>query len=84
MRQSLGVLDPWMWARESRNRRGVRGQLLESTRWIEGYERVAELAASMHDTRLAYVADREADLVAMMRRARELGTSGDWAGACQA
>ena len=51
---------------------------MESTRWIEGYERLAEMAEQMPQTRLVYLADREADMVAMMRRARELGTPADW------
>lgn len=50
----------------------------ESTRWIEGYERVAELAAQLPGTRLVYVADREADITALMQRAAELGTQADW------
>ena len=50
----------------------------ESTRWVEGYERVAEMAADMPGTRLVYLADREADMVEMMRRAHELGTPADW------
>ena len=77
-REPLGVLDAWMWAREMRDADGVRHGQKESARWIEGYERVAEMAANMPDTRLVYVADREADLVAMMRRARELDTPVDW------
>ena len=77
-REPLGVLDAWMWAREMRDADGVRHGQKESLRWIEGYERVAEMAASMAGTRLVYVADREADLVAMMRRARELNTPADW------
>jgi hypothetical protein len=32
----------------------------------------------MPQMRLVYLADREADMVAMMRRARELGTPADW------
>lgn len=32
----------------------------------------------MPETRLVYVADREADIVALMRRARDLGTPADW------
>lgn len=67
-----------MWAREKRDAGGVRPGQKESTRWIEGYERVAEMAAEMQDTRLVYLANREADLVALMRRARELGTPADW------
>lgn len=77
-REPLGVLDAWMWAREPKDADGQRGGLLESTRWIEGYTRVAELAGSLPDTRLVYVADREGDIVALMAKARELGQPADW------
>jgi hypothetical protein len=77
-REPLGVLDAWMWAREQRNADGVRPGQLESTRWTEGYERIAEMAAAMPGTRLVYMADREGDLMALMRRARDLGTPADW------
>jgi hypothetical protein len=60
-REPLGVLDAWMWAREKRGADGVRPGLIESKRWVEGYQRVAEMAAAMPGTRLVYVADREAD-----------------------
>jgi hypothetical protein len=52
--------------------------ILESTRWIEGYERVAEAAATMPGTRLVYVADREADILGLMQRAHALETPADW------
>ena len=74
----LGVLDAWMWAREAKDKQGKRGGLKESLRWIEGYERIAETAPSLPDTRLVYVADREADMIALMMRAQELGTPADW------
>lgn len=77
-REPLGVLDAWMWARQERDEAGVRHGLKESTRWIEGYERVAEMAETMPATRLVYVADREADLMALMQRAQQLGTPADW------
>jgi hypothetical protein len=77
-REPLGVLDAWMWARESKDAQGRRAGPLESTRWIEGYERVAELAQAMPETRLVYVADREADIVALMARANDLGHPADW------
>lgn len=77
-REPLGVLDAWMWAREPMGADGLRPGQKESTRWIEGYERVAEMAADLPGTRLVYVADREADMVEMMRRADELGTPADW------
>jgi len=77
-REPLGVLDAWMWARELKDANGERGGLKESIRWTEGYERVAELAAELPDTRLVYVADREADIMALMARARDLGCPADW------
>ncbi|NYH20784.1 hypothetical protein GGD40_000270 [Paraburkholderia bryophila] len=67
-----------MWARERKGADGVRGGEKESTRWIEGYERVAEQAADLPGTRLVYVADRESDIIALMRRAHDLGCPADW------
>jgi hypothetical protein len=52
--------------------------MVGARRLREGYERIAEMAAQMPKTRLVYLADREADMVAMMRRAREQGTPADW------
>lgn len=77
-REPLGIIDAWMWAREPKGADGIRPGVSESTRWIEGYERVAETAAKMPQTRLVYVADREADIVGLMQRAQELGTPADW------
>ncbi len=77
-REPLGVLDAWMWAREPKDAEGPRGGVLESTRWVEGYERMAELASELPQTRLVYVADREADIVALMAKARDLGQPADW------
>ena len=77
-RLPLGVLDAWVWAREPKDKQGKRGGLKESLRWIEGYERIAETAPSLPDTRLVYVADREADMIALMVRAQQLGTPADW------
>jgi hypothetical protein len=77
-REPLGVLDAWMWAREPKDGRGKREGIKESTRWIEGYTRLAELSESLPDTRLVYVADRESDIVELMRSARDLGEPLDW------
>ena len=77
-REALGVLDAWMWARSKKDATGKRHDLKESQRWIEGYERVAEMAAEFPATRLVYLADREADLMPLMRRAQELGEPADW------
>jgi len=77
-REPLGILDAWMWAREKKDKFGKRGDPKESLRWIEGYERIAEMAANLPATRLGYVADREADLMPLMLRTQELGTPADW------
>ena len=77
-REPLGVTDAWMWAREAKDANGQRPGILESQRWIEGYERIAETALGMPDTRLVYVADREADILELMQRAHALNTPADW------
>lgn len=77
-REPLGILDVWMWARELRDANGQRGGPKESLRWIEGYERLAELAPRLPATRLVYVADREADMLPLMVRARQLDCPADW------
>lgn len=77
-REPLGVLDAWMWARGPKGEDGSRGGIVESTRWLDGYERVAEQAANLPGTRLVYVADREADILALLVRARDLGNPADW------
>ncbi len=82
-RVPLGVLDAWMWAREAKQSDGTRAGLLESTRWVEGYERLAELAAELPGTRLVCVGDRESDLLALLVRARDLGHAADYLLRCQ-
>ncbi|CAN7188484.1 IS4 family transposase [Pseudoduganella sp. LjRoot289] len=77
-REALGVLDAWMWARTKKDDSGKRGGPKESLRWVEGYDRIAEMAADFPHTRLVYLADREADLMPLMRRAQELGAPADW------
>ena len=67
-----------MWAREPKDANGQRPGKKESTRWVEGYERVAELAGELPDTRRVYVADRESDMIELMARAGELGQPADW------
>lgn len=72
-REPLGVLDAWMWAREPKDKDGKRGGPCESTRWIESYERLAERAPDLPQTRLVQVGDRESDILALMQRAQALG-----------
>ena len=77
-REPLGVLDAWMWGREHIDKDGNRPGIKESVRWVEGYERLAEMASELSGTRLVYLADREADIMELMRRAGALGTPVDW------
>ena len=77
-REPLGVLDAWMWARKPRQPDGTRVDIPESLRWIEGCERLAEMAPALGPTRLVYVADREADIMALMVKARDSATPVDW------
>lgn len=82
-REPLGVLDAWMWARERKDRQGKRGGITESQRWIEGYERVAERAQALPEVRQVYVADREADILALLLKARDLDDAADYLIRCQ-
>ena len=70
---TLGVLDAWLWARKPKDQPDVK----ESTRWIEGYEIVADLAETVPATRLVYVADREGDLRALFDAATRRGPLAD-------
>jgi len=82
-RLCLGLLDVYSWAREP----GSLGQgkdptrpleEKESVRWVDGYEQVNELAESLPDTRLAYVADREADIYDLFVEAPCPESAADW------
>jgi hypothetical protein len=78
-REPLGVLDAWMWSRELKDpKTGKRPGQRESLRWVEGYARIAEQAAALPESRLIYVADREGDIVELMRLARDLDHPADW------
>lgn len=114
-RESLGIYDCWMWARDIRpqitatepaskaakaSKKAGRSStaampalsdreastveiesptLRESARWVEGYERVADMAERLGDeTRVVYVADREGDILALMKVAKARNHSADW------
>jgi hypothetical protein len=76
-RLPLGVLDAWMWARELKDAEGERAGICESSRWIEGYERVAEQALAFPQTKFVYMGDRESDMLALMRKAYSLNFAAD-------
>ena len=82
-REPLDVMDAWMWARQPKAADGKRHDIKESQRWIEGYERVAERAREQPETRQVYVADREADIMTLLVRARDLDHAADYLICCQ-
>lgn len=82
-RVPLGVLDAWMWAREPKHSDGTRSGVCESTRWVEGYERLVETAAELPHTKLVCVGDRESDMMALLVRAQQLGHAVDYLLRCQ-
>lgn len=71
---ALGVIDAWIWARQPQGQPDVK----ESTRWMEGYTIVADLAERTPATRFVYVADREGDLRALMDAAARRAHAADW------
>ena len=81
-RVSLGVWDAWLWARETgyhgcaKERRHWPIEAKESMRWIEGYERVNELALEEPGTQLIYIADRESDIYELFEAAERAGQHG--------
>lgn len=80
----LGVLDSHQWVRDpadhgGKNRKHRLARPLEqkeSLRWVEGFQKVAELQAQVGQTRLVYVADRDSDLFELFETA-ETGRA-DW------
>lgn len=82
-REPLGVINAWMWAREFKDGDEPRGGLVESRRWIESYEIIAEQARKLPDTRHIFVGDRESDMLALMVRAKELNHAADYLVRCQ-
>jgi len=78
-REPLGLIDSWNWSRQFRGNGGKRpADVIESRRWVDGYDRIAESAAAMPNTRCVSVGDRESDLMPLMKRAAQLGHPADW------
>jgi hypothetical protein len=82
-RLPLGVLHIHRWAREP----GSLGQKKdperpleekESVRWVDGYQRVNELAEQLSNTALTYIADREGDIYDLFVEAPCPELAADW------
>lgn len=77
-RLPLGITDSWMWSRGlSKAADQANPSVKESCRWIEGYERVAEMAERCPQQRLIYVGDRESDFYDLLKRAQQLDYPAD-------
>jgi len=78
-RLPLGISDVWQWARGTSKKEDHKKCLIkESQRWVEGYERVAEMAARCPEQRLVYVTDREGDMLDLLKKAQKLSCPADW------
>ena len=82
-REPLGVTNAWTWAREFKKGDTPRGGILESVRWVESYERIAEQARALPGTRHICVGGRESDILALLLKARELEYAADYVVRCQ-
>ena len=82
-REPLGVINAWTWAREPKPGAAPRGGVLESVRWVESYERIAEQARAMPATRHVCIGDRESDLLALLLKARDMDHVADYLVRCQ-
>lgn len=77
-REPLGVTNAWTWAREFRKGDAPRGGMQESTRWVESYERIAEQARALPETRHVCIGDRESDILSLLVKARDLEHAADY------
>ena len=82
-REPLGLMNTWNWARELKSGDAPRGGVLESVRWIESYERVAEQALALPGTRHVCVGDRESDILALLVKARDMDHAADYLVRCK-
>ncbi|MFB1495581.1 MULTISPECIES: transposase DNA-binding-containing protein [unclassified Thiocapsa] len=82
-RLALGLLHAHTWVREpgslAQPKDAARPiEEKESLRWIDGFARVNELAEQLPETRLTYLADREADIDELFVEAPCPDTGADW------
>lgn len=82
-REPLGITSAWTWAREFKKGDAPRGGILESARWVESYERIAEQARALPETRHVCIGDRESDILSLLVKARDLGHAADYLVRCQ-
>ena len=82
-RLALGLLHVHSWTREPGSLAPSKDasrplEDKESVRWIDGYQRINELAEQLPDTRLTYIADREGDIYDLFVEAPCPESCADW------
>jgi hypothetical protein len=77
------VINAWTWARELKPDDAPRPGVLESVRWVESYERIAEHACELPDTRHVCIGDRESDILELLVKARDMGHAADYLVRCR-
>jgi len=82
-RLPLGLLHVHCWARKpgslAEPKHAARPlEEKESVRWVDGFARVNELAEQLTETRLTYIADREADIYDLFVEAPCPDAGADW------
>jgi hypothetical protein len=82
-REPLGVINAWTWARELKPDDAPRPGVLESVRWVESYERIAEHACELPGTRHVCIGDRESDILELLVKARDMGHAADYLVRCR-
>ena len=76
-------MNAWTWAREFKTGDAPRGGVLESVRWVESYERIAEQASELPGTRHVCIGDRESDILALLVMTRKMNHAADYLVRCQ-
>jgi hypothetical protein len=82
-REPVGAVNAWMWAQEFKQGDALLGGVLESVRWTESYERIAEQASEMPGTRHVCIRDRESNILALLVMAPMMNYAADCLERCQ-
>lgn len=73
----------WTWAREFKTGDTPRSGILESVRWVESYEGIAEQAGELPGTRHVCIGDRESGILALRVMAHKMDHAADYQVRCQ-
>ena len=77
-REPQGMLNAWTWARQFKTGNTPRGGVVESVRWTESYERIAEQASELPSTRQICIGDRELDILGLLVMVCKMNRAADY------